>query len=294
MGGTADPLERGVERFRLGDRLVDRIESRRALSAVVESERMRRIVVLSPHVDDATLSLGAFVHRESRLGVSVEILTVLANDPDREGDPSPWDQQCGFATAGQAARARRDEDRGACEALGATPRWLPYGDHEYPRGATDAEIWSDIGRIVRNAELVLVPGFPLIHPDHQWLAELTLAHRGEFDGRVALYAEQPYAAGQLLDRPSEPGASLSQVARDTFQFLRAQLVERTSLRARAGTTEPVPGVEWRVVRSGPADNAAKVRAVIRYHSQLAPLGWRTLGGAWFYELVRGGETVAWI
>src|SRR5690242_14531959 len=109
---------------------------------------MRRIVVLSPHVDDATLSVGAFVHRESRSGVSVEILTVLANDPDCEAEPSPWDRQCGFASAGQAARARREEDRRACEALGATPRWLPYGDHEYTRGAADADIWSETERAV--------------------------------------------------------------------------------------------------------------------------------------------------
>jgi LmbE family N-acetylglucosaminyl deacetylase len=254
---------------------------------------MQRMVVLSPHADDATLSVGAFVHRQRRSGVSVEILTVLGNDPESEADPSPWDRECGFVSAGHAARVRREEDRRACQVLGATPRWLPYGDHEYPRGATDHEIWSEVQRTARDADLVLVPGFPLIHPDHQWLAELTLAHRRELTGRLALYAEQPYAAGQLLDRPSEPGGSLPQIGRETFQLLRALIIERPSLRSRAGSEGPVPGIVWQVVHSRPADKAAKIRALIRYRSQLAPLGWRTLAGAEVYELVRRGETLAW-
>jgi LmbE family N-acetylglucosaminyl deacetylase len=255
---------------------------------------MRRVVVLSPHLDDGVLSIGAFVHRQCRSGVRVEILTVLANDPTREeNDPSPWDRRCGFASAGAAASARRQEDRRACAALGATPVWLPYGDHAYPRGGSDAQIWSGIQRTSRDADLVLVPGFPLSHPDHRWLAELVLARRQELDGRLALYAEQPYAAGQLLDHPSDAGATPAQIARDTVRFLRVQLVERPPLRPRHGTKEPLPGVAWRVVRSGAADQAAKVRAVVRYRSQLVPLGPRTLIGAWLYELVHRGETVAW-
>ncbi len=255
---------------------------------------MRRVVVLSPHLDDAVFSIGAFVHRQCRSGVRVEILTVLANNPTLDKtDPSDWDRRCGFASAGAAARARREEDRRACGALGATPVWLPYGDHAYPRGASDAQIWSDIQRASRDADLVLVPGFPLSHPDHRWLAELMLTQRRELDGRLALYAEQPYTAGQLLDHPSDAGASPAQVAGDTVRFLRVQLVERSPLRLRHGTKEPLPDVVWGVVRNSAADQVAKVRAVVRYRSQLLALGPRTLVGTWLYERVQRGETIAW-
>ena len=36
-----------------------------------------------------------------------------------------WDRRGGFATEGESARARREEDRRACAVLGATPVWLP-------------------------------------------------------------------------------------------------------------------------------------------------------------------------
>src|SRR5213080_853986 len=93
-----------------------------------------RVVVVSPHLDDAVLSLGAALARAARRGGAVTVLTVLAGDPASETPAGEWDSQAGFATAGEAARARREEDRRACALLGVEPVWLPFSDHQYDRG----------------------------------------------------------------------------------------------------------------------------------------------------------------
>lgn len=155
--------------------------------------RPRRIVVISPHLDDAILSLGAAIHRAARRGASVEVLTVFAGDvgsPCRAGD---WDSASGFGTAGEAAAARRREDLSACRSIGAQPAWLSFGDEQYPRGGDAVAVLAAITRQVAGAELALVPGFPLHHQDHDWLAR-TLAGVDLGAQAVAAYVEQPYAS----------------------------------------------------------------------------------------------------
>jgi len=149
------------------------------------------VVVLSPHLDDAALSLGAAISRATRKSVRVTVLTVLAGDPASTEPAGEWDRSSGFATAGEAALARREEDFRACERLGARPVWLPYGDEQYERGATDDEVRTAVVEAAGKG-LVLLPGFPLAHDDHRWLHDLLL---DAFEpGRLGLYAEQPYAA----------------------------------------------------------------------------------------------------
>jgi LmbE family N-acetylglucosaminyl deacetylase len=155
------------------------------------------VVVISPHLDDAVFSVGAAVAYASRRGVDVKVLTVLAGDPRSQSPAGDWDRVCGFDTAGEAARVRRTEDEHACELVGATPVWLPYGDEQYERGGTDDEIRSAVAEVVGSAG-ALVPGFPLTHRDHRWLHELLR----DALGRVAFYTEQPYAAWAAIEPPA--------------------------------------------------------------------------------------------
>jgi LmbE family N-acetylglucosaminyl deacetylase len=149
-----------------------------------------RVVVLSPHSDDGVLSLGASMARWARAGARVELLTVLALDPDSSVPTEGWDRRAGFATEGAAARARRDEDAAACAVLGAAPRWLPYGSVDYDRHGDDETVWSVLQDTLAFPDVVLVPGAPLTHPDHAWLHDLV---RGRLPARAtAFYAEQPY------------------------------------------------------------------------------------------------------
>lgn len=156
-----------------------------------------RIVVVSPHLDDGVLSLGASMASWARRGAAVELLTVLACDPASEAPAGGWDARGGFASEGESARARREEDRQACALIGATPLWLPFGSVDYDRHGDDTEVRDAVLGALEGAGTVVVPGFPLTHPDHAWLAALLAGALG--DRRVGLYAEQPYTRRARLE-----------------------------------------------------------------------------------------------
>jgi LmbE family N-acetylglucosaminyl deacetylase len=149
----------------------------------------REVVVVSPHLDDAVLSLGAAISCATRQGARVTVLTVLAGDTESTAPAGGWDSRSGFVTQGEATTARRAEDERACAIVGARPVWLPYGDDQYERGGTEEEIRA-AAVAAAGSGLVLLPGFPLVHPDHRWVHDLL---EGSF-GHMGLYAEQPYAA----------------------------------------------------------------------------------------------------
>ncbi len=204
-------------------------------------ETSHRIVVVSPHLDDGVLSLGASIASWSRAGRPVDLLTVLACDPDSEAPAGGWDRRGGFPTESESARGRREEDRHACAVLGARPVWLPFGSVDYERHGTDEVVRQAVAAAIDDSGVVLVPGFPLSHPDHEWLArELATVLDGR---RTGLYAEQPYTRRTGVDPEVPPWISENLGAR---------------------TFAPVA--------AGPRDRAAKWRAIRCYRSQLPLLG----------------------
>lgn len=224
------------------------------------------IVVLSPHLDDAVLSLGAFAVGATRRGTPLTVLTVLAGDPTSSAAAGPWDEACGFRTAGEAARVRREEDRRACALIGATPVWLPFGDEQYGVGADDATVLAAIADAIRDAETLLVPGFPLWHHDHRWLARLVL-DSGFGTTRIGCYVEQPYARWHTEHEPKDP----------------------------EGLPPMVRGpLAWHTVGSGVVDRLAKTRACRAYRTQLPRFGSWPLLKIHRYELQRRGERIAWL
>lgn len=150
-----------------------------------------RLVVVSPHLDDAVLSVGAFIGYRSAQGAEVVVLTVFAGDPESALPASNWDGLAGFATEGEAARERRREDAAACATLGAHHHWLAFPDWPYADGRDERAVLSAIEAAVDEDDDVLVPGFPLLHPDHRYVSECAL--RGNLRCRsLGLYVEQPY------------------------------------------------------------------------------------------------------
>jgi hypothetical protein len=143
----------------------------------------------------------------SREGAVVEVLTVLACDPASEAPAGGWDRRGGFETEGASARDR-------------------HGD--------EADVQDAVSRALAGADTVVVPGLPLTHPDHAWLARI-LDVGGLEHPRVGVYAEQPYTLRVGAD-PAESGFA------------------RTSLGLR--------------------DRLAKWRAIRCYASQLPVLGMR--------------------
>lgn len=195
------------------------------------------------------------------------MLTVFAGDPASCAPAGGWDRRAGFETHGQAASARREEDRRACRALGATPVWLPYGDEQYERGGDEREIIESVHDVVRGADVALLPGLPLSHQDHAWLTRTLLASRLPA-GRVAFYAEQPYAARVAtgLDPSPPPGRGWSD----------------------AGGADRA----WTRTSTSRRDWLAKWRALREYRTQLPLLG-VTRSSLW-RESRAQGEKIAWL
>lgn len=230
-----------------------------------------RVVIVSPHIDDAVFSLATTIARAVQSGTHVDVLTVFGLDPTSTAPANGWDKRGGFATEGDAARGRRNEDRVACDVVGATASWLTFRGGGYTKERSTEAVLAAVRKEVDGADAVVVPGFPLTNPDHAWLAEL-LTTRSLRCGRLGLYAEQPY---RYMARNERVGVSSPEL-------------ERTSERR----------AEWVFSRPGITGYRLKRRAIAAYASQLALLGYsRTPWGVdrmLLDEAWRGGEALAWL
>jgi LmbE family N-acetylglucosaminyl deacetylase len=226
---------------------------------------MMSVTVVSPHLDDAVLSVGGTIHGLTRGGVDVEIVTVFAGDPDALTPPSYWDATRGEVTQGAAVRARRREDQAAAAELGATTKALPWPSSGYAAARDPDAIWNELGPAVASADLTMLPGWPLRHADHRYTTMLVL-ERLDRDAPIAFYAEQPYAA--------EP-----------VTLLKGKLRNRTvaPLRHAYGAE-----IQWRRKRLDAASRAAQQRALAHYAGELQNMGIR---GRWgrLVRMLTGGE-----
>jgi hypothetical protein len=256
------------------------------------------VAILSPHLDDAVLSLGATIERASRLGTRVDVVTVFGNDPDSAAPSGAWDAVCGFRTEGEAGTLRREEDRHACALVGAHPVWLPFRDVEYERDLDEPRLWQAIADAVRGAETVLIPGFPLAAPDHLLTTRMLLS-RPLPDARVGLYVEQPYATWRMIGRGGRTGA-----ANLTFRGGIQNLV-LIGTRSSAGRERQMPaldhelldappGVEWLSLGWRWRDWRAKSAAIRAYRSQVENFGPLVVPRIALYEFGWGGEALAWL
>jgi LmbE family N-acetylglucosaminyl deacetylase len=260
--------------------------------------RSGNIVVLSPHLDDAALSLGGSIARATRSGTEIRVVTVFAYDPGDVGPAQAWDKVCGFHSADEAAKVRRAEDARACAILGATPLWLPFSDVEYEQEHDEDRVWMAVAAAVRESEVVLMPGFPLAAPDHLWLTKL-FVRRPLPSVKTGFYVEQPYAAWRRMGRGGRTGAEglslrrgLSNALRITFRTRGSRmLVEpRLSAELAAGLGyEP----RWTALGTTRQDRRAKWKAIDEYRSQVASFGPLVIRRIALYEAAWGGEAVAW-
>lgn len=231
-----------------------------------------QVVIVSPHSDDAVLSLGAAIAQATGDGAGIRVITVLAGDPESTVPASDWDRRCGFATEGESVTARRLEDQAACGMIGAEVDWLSYGYGDYGPRATEEDVWHAVSAFCDGAETVLLPGFPLMHPDHRWLTEV-LVRRGLPCPRVGLYVEQPYAFKRRRRMRPALREPLTQLIRDD--------------------------VDWRAIPVPVEKRVLKWRAVRAYRSQLRPLNLSLDRGCrlermLLYEHRKGGEVIGWL
>lgn len=155
---------------------------------------LRRVLVVSPHLDDAAFSCAHLLAGAD----DALVVTVFAGAPDRYPDPlGAWDLACGYRPGDDIVTDRRREDDEALAALGARGEQLDFVDRQYR-----VDKRCDVKTISRRIEtsldafdptVVLAP-LAIQHPDHRAALRATLALRSRnHDRRVwAVYGEYPY------------------------------------------------------------------------------------------------------
>jgi LmbE family N-acetylglucosaminyl deacetylase len=248
------------------------------------------VVVLSPHLDDAVLSLGASIASSVRAGAKVRVVTVFAGDPASTRPPSTWEVRCGFTSAAEAARKRRIEDVAACARIGATPTWLAYPDIDHSETRDTDQIGPAIEEAIAGADMVLMPGSPLLHPDHQLVTKLTLERRPP-GVRFGFYAEQPYVFWEFVGPLSAP----ARIAAWSGCLLRTRGTRRLQEPITPPDLAPwTPSLDWQLSRTSPKEELRKLRAIRSYASQLHGFGRLFTSQIVLYEWGRGGESLAWL
>ncbi|MEV7007993.1 PIG-L family deacetylase [Streptosporangium sp. NPDC051022] len=206
-----------------------------------------RTIVVSPHFDDAVLSVAGLLARSEGPAVIVTVLGGAAGE-----QPSAWDRLCGFVSAEETVRERRAEDARACEILGVDQVVLEYPDAPAAtlrlRGLEDF-----LSEHVTRETRVLVP-MGIGNADHEAVRDQAL----DVLRKVAVtepwvYADLPYAS--VVREWGGDSAAEVLAARPPVRALAERCRIRPEVRIR------LQEEEW----------ALKRRAVLAYASQLAPI-----------------------
>lgn len=202
-----------------------------------------RVVVVSPHFDDAAMGAGYLL----LACPGSTVVTVFGGPPARYPDPpSEWDALGGFVAGDDVVAVRRDEDAAALAVLGARPHWLEFVDHQYlaPEArATPEQVAPVLAAAIDAAQptAVVLP-LGLANPDH------IVTH----DAGIRLAAQRPDLAWFAYEDAG-------------YKHLPGMLAWRVAKLFRSDlwpTPMIVPTVQ---------DHARKRAAIECYRSQLGPL-----------------------
>lgn len=194
------------------------------------------VLVVSPHLDDAVLSIGATLHAMAQTGHAVLIATVFSGDPPHGLSPvaHAFHADCGLGD--DAMAVRREEDRLAVRQLGCQAHRLDFADAIYRQAESghwlcrhDRAMFTDesrdrpglrheISEAIAALTAQLSPAIMLTcaavggHVDHRLTRQAvttTSRHRGL---PLVLWQDLPYAVSteaaapaDVCERPSYPG-----------------------------------------------------------------------------------------
>jgi len=134
---------------------------------LVDPSLLSRIVVVSPHFDDAVLGAA---HLLDRYRGSTGITVLGGRPPAYPPEPTDWDACGGFVAGDDVVALRREEDRAAMDFVGAVPVWLEFADHQYltkeqrPRAPEVAP--ALVAAIVAAGATAVFLPMGLANPDH--------------------------------------------------------------------------------------------------------------------------------
>jgi LmbE family N-acetylglucosaminyl deacetylase len=235
---------------------------------------MAAVAILSPHPDDAVLSLWHLLARPGE----VAVVNVFGGSPEGHSGDAWWDRLTGAEDSVARMSQRHAEDREALALAGREPANLGFLDGQYRlEPPATGDVAARIDAAVPAGARLLAPASLDGHRDHRIVRDAALALRGA--GRdVGLYADVPHSVtygwpawvtGAEPDPHLRPEAYWEHVTRD----------------CEVSLAECAPAVE----RLDPAAVAAKTAAVRRYRTQLPAL--ETVWGTTRPEVL--GYEVVW-
>ena len=272
---------------------------------------MRKVLFLSPHLDDAVFSCATRILREVETGADVIVATIFSHARRRSPQWSDY-------------VARREEDRRALHRLGARPRWLglldaPWRNSFYnsfrrivletapPDGEYVTLVQQRISRLINelDPDVLYIPLAVGTHIDHR----LVFAAATSLPAKCSrvFYEDQPYALVRLAVemRLKDIGAAILErdllraprmnfnIVRDTAGFIRSfraapyvrrylppgperKYVEAFLRRQLALPTKRTLHLKSETECSRPDDRSRILRSLYAYHSQVRSfLGPRT-------------------
>lgn len=212
----------------------------------IEFTAGHRLLVISPHLDDAVFACG-------RLLATVPgavVATLFAGRPPEGGGLAEWDRAAGFREGEDIIGARREEDRRALELLDAWPLWLDLVDAQYGQSPSLAEVVAQMRLLLMQClpETVLFP-LGLFHSDHLLCHEAALVLMDRCSGcrwyayEDALYRRLPSLLDEKVDALRRAGRSprpfhLAEAPDAAARKRRAVACYRSQLKALATPGRP--------------------------------------------------------
>ncbi len=182
---------------------------------------MKRVLAVSPHLDDAAFSVGGTLAAMARDGWTVTVLTCFTGNV---AIPTGFALACqldkGLAADIDYMALRRAEDRVACAVVGAEPVHLPFLEAPHrgyegaaalfgPRRDDDGivpQLAVALADAAGTADLVLGPLGLGDHVDHHIVRDALAAAASGRD--LLLWEDWPYADRPHVQRPASPARSL--------------------------------------------------------------------------------------
>lgn len=152
-----------------------------------------RVMVVSPHYDDAVFSCGHLLSAVPE-SVVVTVCTAVPDDPRQRA--TDWDTRCGFSSAAEAMQTRCEENQLALDILRAQGVDIAFLDGQYLQSERNSmDLLSDtLLSCIREfrPDSVCTP-LGLFHADHLLVADALLQLQHRVRGvRWLAYADIPY------------------------------------------------------------------------------------------------------
>ncbi|XUW93014.1 PIG-L family deacetylase [Burkholderia sp. M6-3] len=171
-----------------------------------------RLLVVSPHLDDAVLSCGLLLAAKP----SAIVCTVFAAPPP-ENMSTDWDRQSGFTDSFEAMQTRKQEDIRALQKLGAQPVHLPFCDAQYQLTPRPDDLIAALRRTFNEhtPENVFFP-LGIFHSDHTLVSDACLALIDMPRIAFHAYEDVPYrqrreAVSERIEELTSRGHALSSI-----------------------------------------------------------------------------------